>query len=181
MQRAWLLTWTTYGTWLPGDARGSVTRIREHRTDRTPRSEYDQFETPYLAEAPGLARASRAAMKGSPTRLTQEQAVVVAEDFEATVRYRNWTMTAGSVMANHVHLVVIAPETVRSEKLLQILKSYASRALNLRWPRPAGSAWWTASGSRRPLYDDAAIHSASSYVRAQEFRLAECRAVQSQS
>jgi hypothetical protein len=103
-----------------------VTRVRDRPSDRAPRSEYDQFETPYLTEAPGLVYASRAAMKGSPTRLTREQAIVVAEDFEATVGYRNWTMTAGSVMANHVHLVVIAPEAIRSEKLLQILKSYAS-------------------------------------------------------
>jgi hypothetical protein len=24
----WLLTWTTYGSWLPGDARGSVTAVK---------------------------------------------------------------------------------------------------------------------------------------------------------
>ena len=180
MQRGWLLTWTTYGTWLPGDPRGSVTRVRDQFTDRT-RSEYDQFETPYLAQAPGLAHASRFAMKGSPTRLTREQAVVVAEDFESTVQYRNWSMIAGSVMANHVHLVVIAPETTRSEKLLQILKSYASRALNRRWELSPGSEWWTASGSRRPLRGDEAIDSASRYVRTQEFRLAECRTIRAGS
>jgi REP element-mobilizing transposase RayT len=181
MHRAWLLTWTAYGTWLPGDSRGSVTRVRDCRADGTPRSEHDQFETPYLAEAPGLAFASRAAMKGSSTRLTREQALVVAEDFEATAKYRNWAMPAGSVMANHVHLVVIALETTRSEKLLQILKSYASRALNRRWELPTGSEWWTASGSRRPLRDDDAIESASRYVRGQEYRLAECREIRSQS
>ena len=29
--RHWLLTWTTYGTWLPGDDRGSVVDSRPHR------------------------------------------------------------------------------------------------------------------------------------------------------
>src|SRR5947209_816005 len=27
MDRYWFLTWTTYGTWLPGDARGFVGRV----------------------------------------------------------------------------------------------------------------------------------------------------------
>src|SRR5438105_3236109 len=28
MDRFWLLIWTTYGSWLPGDRRGSVARLR---------------------------------------------------------------------------------------------------------------------------------------------------------
>ena len=29
MDRHWLITWTCYGTWLPGDARGFVGNVRE--------------------------------------------------------------------------------------------------------------------------------------------------------
>ena len=29
MDRYWLLTWTTYGTWLPGDARGFVSNVAD--------------------------------------------------------------------------------------------------------------------------------------------------------
>jgi hypothetical protein len=29
MDRYWLLTSTTYDTWLPGDERGSVTRVKD--------------------------------------------------------------------------------------------------------------------------------------------------------
>jgi len=32
--RHWLLTWTTYGTWLPGDARGFVSPIPTGVRDR---------------------------------------------------------------------------------------------------------------------------------------------------
>jgi hypothetical protein len=31
MDRYWLLTRTTYGTWLPGDVRGFVSRVRDLR------------------------------------------------------------------------------------------------------------------------------------------------------
>jgi hypothetical protein len=29
MDRFWLLTWTTYGSWLPGDRRGFVGKLRD--------------------------------------------------------------------------------------------------------------------------------------------------------
>lgn len=29
MDRHWLLTWTTYGTWLPGDVRGFVSDVKD--------------------------------------------------------------------------------------------------------------------------------------------------------
>ena len=31
--RYWLLTWTTYGTWLPGDDRGFVSPVRKSSLD----------------------------------------------------------------------------------------------------------------------------------------------------
>jgi hypothetical protein len=34
--RAWLLTTTTYGSWLPGDRRGSVTSVRDERPNDPP-------------------------------------------------------------------------------------------------------------------------------------------------
>src|SRR5690349_21194983 len=43
MDRVWHLTWTTYGTWLPGDERGFVSNVRDgdgpevkHNTPATP-------------------------------------------------------------------------------------------------------------------------------------------------
>jgi len=32
---SWLLTWTTYGTWLPGDERGFVGNVVEEATNDT--------------------------------------------------------------------------------------------------------------------------------------------------
>ena len=48
--RAWLLSNTTYGTWLPGDRRGSVTSVRDLRPGDEPspfRFEHDLPGEPY--------------------------------------------------------------------------------------------------------------------------------------
>jgi hypothetical protein len=80
-------------------------------------------------------------------------------------------------MANHVHVVVGVPDDPSPAKLLQILKSYASRTLNENWRRPASGTWWTSSGSTRKLADDEAIASAVRYVREQSYILARCEEI----
>jgi hypothetical protein len=51
MDRYWLLTWTTYGTWLPGDKRGFVSPVR---TGAGSERRHNQPGTPYDADMPRL-------------------------------------------------------------------------------------------------------------------------------
>jgi REP element-mobilizing transposase RayT len=71
------------------------------------------------------------------------------------------------VIRNHVHLVIVADETIPAADLLRTFKSYASRALNAAWVPPAGGRRWTTSASRRNLKDDRAVEAAVRYVREQ--------------
>jgi len=164
----WLITSTTYGTWLPGDARGFVGRVREKRDDDEPtgamRVEHDRAGTPYDRDVPGLRATSKLLMKGDPVLLNEDQAEVVVEQFCETATFRGWSLHSASVMANHFHLVVSAPAATSTDQLLRDFKSYASRSLNRRWPKPASGTWWTASGSRRRLPDDRAVEAATNYV-----------------
>ena len=61
-------------------------------------------------------------MKGDPILLDVAQAEAVLAQFRETADFRRWLLLAGSVMANHVHLVVEAPATVRTDDLLRDLK-----------------------------------------------------------
>lgn len=175
MDRHWFLTWTTYGTWLPGDPRGFVSRVREATEQGRPRCEQDVPGTPFLVDIPGLVRSSRTSLKGEPIWLTAEQANAAAQDFHATAKFRAWALLSGSVMANHVHLVVGVAGDPDPARLLQMFKSYASRCLNQRWGRPRSGTWWTESGSRRKLSDNRAIDMAIRYVENQPNCLAKCR------
>jgi REP element-mobilizing transposase RayT len=175
MDRFWLLTWTTYGTWLPGDARGFVGRVHDarHPSEATRvRFEHDAVGTAYDADLSGLERASRSRMKGDAIWLRIEQAQPLIEQFRQTAHHRRWELRAVAVLANHVHLVVGVPGDPDPADLLRDFKSYGSRVLSASGGKPASGTWWTQSGSRRKLPDDRAVRAAVEYVRTQRPSLA---------
>jgi REP element-mobilizing transposase RayT len=114
---AYFLTWTTYGTWLPGDARGWVDKQQSGP------------EVPYQAPDPQRERAAKARMKESPVILTPRAREVVEAALRETCSYRGWTVHALSVRTNHVHIVVTAPDLTPGW-VMRTLKAYATRALN---------------------------------------------------
>ncbi|MEM1304897.1 MAG: hypothetical protein AAGG46_08365, partial [Planctomycetota bacterium] len=64
--RYWLLTNTTYGTWLPGDRRGSVTSVRDRRAGEprvVSRCEHDLPGEPWEPPIDGLQRSATARLK----------------------------------------------------------------------------------------------------------------------
>jgi REP element-mobilizing transposase RayT len=160
-----LLTSTTYGTWLPGDPRGSVTSVRDYRTSDPAthsRIQHNRPGEPWEQGLTGLHTSALRLLKRPPVLLDIEQARLVIEQFRETAAFRGWRLVAVSVMRNHFHAIVGKPETVRLGRVLGDLKAYASRALSLE----AGSRqeWWTHEGSKRILPDDRAVRSAVNYV-----------------
>jgi REP element-mobilizing transposase RayT len=73
-------------------------------------------------------------------------------------------------MSNHFHVVIRGD--AEPARMLGDLKGYASRVLSRRWGKPASGTWWTTSGSKRRLKDDAAVADAVRYVQAQKVPLA---------
>jgi hypothetical protein len=168
--RYWLLNWTTYGSWLPGDPRGSVTTVRSG-PGSGPRRRHNLPGTPHEAPMPRLQRAAQAELKGPPIFLATDQANVLLAQFHETAAIRKWLLIAVAIMRNHAHVEVGVPGDPDPEVLLRDFKAYGSRALNKQWPRPASDTWWTESGSKRKLKDDEAILGAARYIRDQEFPL----------
>jgi REP element-mobilizing transposase RayT len=160
--RHWFLTWTTYGTWLPGDERGFVGSVVD---GDGPRIRHNEPGTPCDASIPALRQAAQLQMKQSPVWLIAAQAVAVGEQFHETARYRNWELLVFSIMTNHVHLVVTVLEDPDPELILGSFKSYASRRLNQQ--RGTKQNWWTESGSKRRVRE-ANLPAVVRYVRDQE-------------
>lgn len=161
----WLLTTTTYGTWLPGDPRGSVTSVRDYRAgdDRAGRRvEHDRYGEAWEPARPGLYRSAQQSLRAPVVRLSAEAARVVCDQLVETAAYRGWDVRGVAVMANHFHLV--AGAEVDGVRLQRDFKAYASRALSRRLgPREWGT-WFTTGGSRRRLLDDRAVTAAVRYV-----------------
>ena len=164
MDRYWLLTWTTYGTWLPGDERGFVSNVDRgdgvgHRVNR--------LGTEPSADIPRLENYARNKLCGSPVFLAESQAEILLAQFHETAAIRSWTLLAVAIMRSHIHVVVGVMADPDPATLLRDLKGYGSRALNRRFECPASVTWWTESGSRRRLPDERAIAAAVEYVKHQ--------------
>lgn len=106
-------------------------------------------------------------MKGPPIVLNVEMAAEIMNRFRETAVFRNWLLYAAAIMRTHFHLVVGVPDDPDPSEVLADFKSYASRGLNRKWPRPVSNTWWTSSGSKRKLPDHIAVVSAVRYVRDQ--------------
>jgi REP element-mobilizing transposase RayT len=147
---AYLITFSTYGTWLHGEARGSVD------------DEHNVFDTPWLPPDPEQYRADRAKMTQDVYQLDAARRVVVCQAIVEECQFRQWVMLAAHVRSNHVHLVVrtdASPESVMTK-----CKAHASRRLNLAgFDRPDRKRW-TAHGSTRYLWRADAVAAAVDYV-----------------
>ena len=148
----YLLTWSTYGVWLPGDERGWTRRNA------------GQQRPNHL-----LARNIQQKLKQQPVILNDAQRQLV----EATIRrhcaLRNWELMAVNCRTNHVHLVVAAP--LSPDEIQRQLKTWCSRELSALDQRrdvggPAGRrTWWGNRGSGRYLNDERSLEAAILYVR----------------
>ena len=150
---AYHLVWTTYGTWLPGDARGWT-------SDKKP-----GIQPP----DPGLERASRERMSESAVILTETQRAIV----EATVRrhceVRKWDLLAVNVRSNHIHLVVSADRP--AEIVLDQFKAWCSRKLSEAAGLSAAVAdgagrrrWFTEGGDKIVIDSEKDLVEAIDYV-----------------
>ena len=148
---AYFLTWTTYGSWLPGDSRGWV-----HHSDGA-------WHVPFRQASPALEASAKESLKGTSVVLTTSQRDIIAKAIEQCCGIRRWQLRALNVRSNHVHLVVAAGD-VAPQRVMTYFKTWASRLLNERTPSPSRRRWWTRHGSTRYLNSPNAVRTAVKYV-----------------
>ena len=164
IDRYWFLTWTTYGTWLPGDDRGFV-GVAPNEFGRL--VEHNQLGTPLAPPRPGLRRSAEARMKGDPVIFHIDHAEALLAQFQETTRIRRWLLVAAGIMHTHIHAVIGVPGDPDPDKILGDLKAYGSRRLNQTGTCPGNDTWWTSGGSKRKLPDARSVEGAVAYIRQQ--------------
>ncbi len=140
MALAYFITFTTYGTWLPGSAKGKGSVDREH----------NQFGTPFVKPNEQRERWAREAMAQPPYVMSPSEREIVCNAIVELCRERNWQLWAAHVRSNHVHVVVTAE--MDPDRLMSDLKGRASRNLNLAGFDSAERKRWTRHGSTRHLF-----------------------------
>ena len=167
------ITWTCYGSWLPGDERGFVSNKLLPRDKQEPgRSFIRKINTvgdePHRDD-PYTLQHAKTLQKHEPARLTTPLAVCAAESLIDAVSDRDWIILRGALMATHVHIVVArCPDD--GPAVRRILKGNSQASLN-RESEPKRK-WWTKGGSNRYLHGQKSIENTIAYVQNQEFILA---------
>jgi REP element-mobilizing transposase RayT len=165
---ALFITWTTYGTWLPGDERGYVSNTllpgggflaKENRPGIEARKD-DAFT---LEQA-------KLQQNWDSVWLTPDEAFTAVSALATAASKRHWRILRAAAMANHIHLVVTdCPDD--GPAVRRILKGNAHAELSTA--RGKMLRWWTTGGSDHYLHDIAAIEASIQYVANQHGKLAE--------
>jgi REP element-mobilizing transposase RayT len=150
---AYFITWTTYGTWLPGDARGWI-KSREWGTK---------------PPDPELENQARAQMAEPAVVLTPDQRKLVEQTISDHCRIRRWILHAVNARTNHVHVVVTADRD--AEEIRNQFKAWCSRKLsdqaNLTKAvaKKAGRRhWFTEGGDNEAIQDEQHLENVIRYV-----------------
>jgi REP element-mobilizing transposase RayT len=162
------VTWTCYGTWLPGDERGHVSDVIFPDGGFDPKQ--NVVGTPISAGDDFTRRNAQSLQKGQTVRLTLAQALRAAEALVAAARERGWHILRAALMANHIHVVICdCPDD--GPAVRRVLKGVSQSKLSKAEGR--SQRWWTAGGSDRYKHGHAAIDAAVDYVARQAYKFAE--------
>jgi len=146
------ITWTCYGTYLPGDDRGWTAW---HQGDQSAQ--------------PLLERWCRDQMVETPVLLDARQRNLVNKTVDQHCNVRGWVLHALNCRTNHCHVVVTAPG-YSGEQVRNQLKSWCTRRLKehqretLQHGKQLREHWWTKKGSVRQLFNEDSIHAAIAYT-----------------
>lgn len=150
---AFFITWTCFGTFLPGDERGWT---RWHKGDQLSRPALEDWCRGRMTEeAVWLDRAQREIVNG-----------VVRKHSDV----RGWILHEVNCRSNHCHVVVTAAG-YDGEQVRDQFKAWATRRLKEQQVEQLGSSdevrerWWTRKGSVRKIYDDGPLEAAILYTR----------------
>ena len=165
---ALFITWTTFGTWLPGDKRGHVSNTLLTQGEYQPRE--NQFGTPYAVGDAQLRERARDLQKSPTVWLTAAQALVVAHTLVRVATEHGWTILRAAIMANHTHVVVINCR-LDGPAVRRILKGNSQA--DLSDSVGTNRRWWTRGGSDRLRRGDRSIEATVHYVANQRGKLAE--------
>jgi REP element-mobilizing transposase RayT len=149
---AYFLTWTTHGTWLHGDERGSVDRDHNNRHDAPLPPDLKRFD-----------QASSRMTKGA-TFLTPEARALVESTIRDHCAVRRWNLLALNARSNHIHAVVQCPVDLAPETAMSQLKAWSTRRLREAGIVPPDTKIWTEHGSTRWIKSEQSLLAAVDYV-----------------
>jgi REP element-mobilizing transposase RayT len=145
-----MITFACYGCHLHGDESGSVDR------------EHNLPGSRLVAADPKRVSAARRRMDQPPYSMDRRRREVVLASLLERCSQHDWSLLAAQVRTNHVHIVVKGEPA--PERIMNDLKSYASRCLNRMGLDQPARKRWARHGSTRWLWKQENVSAAVRYV-----------------
>jgi REP element-mobilizing transposase RayT len=146
----YLISFRAHGTWMHGDARGSIDRFN------------NRFGSPYIPRNERWHSYNERTMKLAPVKLNCIRRKAIDDSIKETCDLRRWKLHAANVRTNHVHVVVTArcdPEIV-----LRTFKANATRKMREVGCWTSAHTPWAQKGSKRWLWTYEQLQRAVAYV-----------------
>ena len=147
---AYLITFTTYGSWLHGEAKGSVDE--NHNT----------YGSEFIRPCEILKTWESGEIEEQSFLLDAVRRQAVLEAVKDVCQVRQWGLLAGHVRSNHVHVVITTDD--KPEKVMVDCKAYATRMLRSKSLHGKDGKVWTRHGSTRYLWNEKQLAGAVKYV-----------------
>ena len=154
-----LLTWPTYGTWLPGDERGWV-----------------EYRHGWQLADPARQREAQARLTEDACLLDQDQRRLVELTIADHCRVRGWTLHTVNCRSNHVHVIVAGdrePKEIQEQfqawctRRLKALQQERRRPLSAQDSSAAAirQKWWAERGSALSVNNEEGLEAVIHDVR----------------
>jgi REP element-mobilizing transposase RayT len=149
---AYFITFTTYGTWLHGDGRGSVDKG------------HNRVGTEFIPPNTSLIRRRHSSLKDEPFEMNTKECSIVLKAILEVCKSRGWLGYAVHVRRNHVHAVIGAK--AEPGRMMRDLKSYSTRAIKKHFDQYAETKrFWTRHGSTKYIWTQGMLASVMNYVK----------------
>jgi REP element-mobilizing transposase RayT len=139
----YMVTWTTYGSWLPGDKRGYVDNGK------------------ILSGNVKILQRNRKRQKAPVVKLNAQEEEIVKQTIYAEAEKIDHKIEALVVYSNHIHLLAL-PHTESIEEVVGRYKSVTIRAL---WQRGRKGRIWTKGYDKRFCYSEPELAARIRYVQ----------------
>lgn len=147
---AYLLTFATYDTHLPGSEKGWVD------------AQHCIPGSPVLPPEPGRERYWRSRLNEAPWFLDHDGREIMLQVILKVCEHRRWIAHAVHIRTTHIHAVIGGD--VKPERMLTDFKAYATRAFRSRFSGGPRKRYWTNHGSTRYLWKQESLNAAIDYV-----------------
>ncbi|MGB2862984.1 MAG: transposase [Sedimentisphaerales bacterium] len=139
----YMVTWTTYGSWLPGDKRGYVRQGK------------------IMSGDPNILKASQSLQKSTTVTLDSDQKAIIRRAILREAERIGHTIEALAVCTNHIHLVARPSE----ESIDSIVSRYKNVAMfSICKDRPVRRIW-TRGFDKRFCFNEKILNQRIEYVK----------------